>query len=275
MATASPSCVHKKAACLRCNSGICSACCKCSKPKGRPKKINTQEVIQLRRNTSRAVRPKSFVEPPEHEPGVSETIEVASRCNTLEIYKRMDMDDAYGDINNLPSLKVRKALSQKDGIDDKAFRTIERVFRKGVLGLMKLLLPSWKLPEVATIKQVFKIVEEPDAGESEKEFPSISIENPLEKLHAVAKSIVLSAKHCAPSTSIAARRLLAHLSTLPFLYVQQLMADDGKTRSDGHLRSLIFQAKMDATYLHRGLELVPTVITRHGGNTQPSYCGLA
>ena len=185
MATASPSCVHKKAACLRCNSGICSACCKCFKPKGRPKKINTQEVIQLRRNTSRAVQPESFVEPPEHEPGVSETIEVAG--NILEIYTLMDMDDAYGDINNLPSLKVRKALSQKDGIDDKAFRTMERVFRKGVLGLMKLLLPSWKLPDVATIKQVFKIVEEPDARESEKEFPSISIENPLEKLHALLK----------------------------------------------------------------------------------------
>ena len=133
MATASPSCVHKKAACLRCNSGICSACCKCFKPKGHPKKINTQEAIQLQRNTSRAVRPKSFVEPPEDEPGVSETIEITSRCSILEIYKRMDMDDAYGDINNLPSLKVRKALSQKDGIDDKAFRTNERVFRKGVL----------------------------------------------------------------------------------------------------------------------------------------------
>ena len=172
------------------------------------------------------------------------------------------MEDAYGDINNLPSLKVHKALSEKDAIDEKAFRTIERVFRKGVVGVMKLLLPSWKLPEIATIKQLFKIVE-PDASNSEKEFPSISIENPLEKLYAVANSIVLSAKHCTPSTSVAARRLLAHLSTLPFSYVQQLMSDDGTTHSDGHLRSLIFQAKVDAAYLHRGLELVPPVITRH------------
>ena len=78
---------------------------------------------------------------------------------------------------------------------------------------MKLLFPSWKLPEVATIKQLYKIVEEPDTSKSKKEFSSISIENPLEKLHAVAKSFVLSAKHCAPS---AARHLLAHLSTLPF-----------------------------------------------------------
>ena len=85
MATVSPSCAHKKAACLRCNSGICSSCCKCFKPKGRPKKRTTQEIVQLRRNTSRAVRPKSFVEPPseflEQEPVVSETFEVASRCN--------------------------------------------------------------------------------------------------------------------------------------------------------------------------------------------------
>ena len=41
------------------------------------------------------------------------------------------------------------------------------------------------------------------------------------------------------------------------------MSDDGTTHSDGHLRSLIFQAKVDAAYLHRGLELVPPVITRH------------
>lgn len=84
-------------------------------------------MVQLRRNTSRAVRPKSFVEPPsellEQEPVVSErSFEVASRCNILEIYKRMGMEDAYGDIDNLPSLKVRKALSQKDGVDDKAFK---------------------------------------------------------------------------------------------------------------------------------------------------------
>ena len=41
------------------------------------------------------------------------------------------------------------------------------------------------------------------------------------------------------------------------------MSDDGTTHSDGHLRSLIFQAKVDAAYLHRGLELVPPVSTRH------------
>ena len=146
MATVSPICAHKKAACLRCNSGICSSCCKCFKPKGRPKKRTTQEVVQLNSGSSRAVRPKSFVEPPseflEQEPVVSETLEVAFWCNILEIYKRMSMEGAYGDIDNLPSLKVQKALSEKDAIDEKAFRTIERVFRKDVVSIMKLLLPS-------------------------------------------------------------------------------------------------------------------------------------
>ena len=50
------------------------------------------------------------------------------------------MEDTYGDVDNLPSLKVRKSLSVNDGIDDKAIKSIKRVFRKGVVGIMKLLL---------------------------------------------------------------------------------------------------------------------------------------
>ena len=111
------------------------------------------------------------------------------------------MEDAYEGIENVPSMKVRLPLSEKDGIDDKAFKTRKSIQERRTLGILKLLLPSWKLPEVANIKQLFKIVEELDTSTSEKEFPSISIKYPLEKLRevrAVAKSIVLSAKHCAP-----------------------------------------------------------------------------
>ena len=32
-------CKHKKGACKRCDSGICSSCCKCVKPKDRPRNI--------------------------------------------------------------------------------------------------------------------------------------------------------------------------------------------------------------------------------------------
>ena len=53
------------------------------------------------------------------------------------------MEDTYGDIDNLPCIvEVRKSLSENDGIDDKAIKYIKRVFRKGVVGIMKLLLPS-------------------------------------------------------------------------------------------------------------------------------------
>ena len=38
MAGSSQRCSHKKAACGRCNSGICSACCKCPKLLGHPQK---------------------------------------------------------------------------------------------------------------------------------------------------------------------------------------------------------------------------------------------
>ena len=38
MAGSSQRCSHRKTACGRCNSGICSACCKCPKLLGRPRK---------------------------------------------------------------------------------------------------------------------------------------------------------------------------------------------------------------------------------------------
>ena len=37
----------------------------------------------------------------------------------------------------------------------------------------------------------------------------------------------------------------------------------GTKHSDGHIRSMLFQAKVDSAYLHRGLELPPRVISRH------------
>ena len=79
MATVSPSCAHitKQRVCVATQEFAALA----TSPKGSRKKRTTQEVVQLRRNRSRAVRPKSFVEPPskflEQEPVVSETFEVA------------------------------------------------------------------------------------------------------------------------------------------------------------------------------------------------------
>jgi hypothetical protein len=82
-------------------------------------------------------------------------------------------------------------------------------------------------------------------------------------LHEIAKGIIISANKCGPQTSIPARRFLAHLNGLPFSYVQQLLSEDGSKHSSGRIRSLLFQAKVDSAYLHKGLELPPRVISRH------------
>ena len=82
-------------------------------------------------------------------------------------------------------------------------------------------------------------------------------------MHKIAKGIMISANKCGPQTSIPARRFLAHLKGLPFSYVQQLLSEDGIKHSDGHIRSILFQAKVDSVNLHRGLELPPRVISRH------------
>ena len=58
MSDSSQCCSHKKATCGRCNSGICSACCKCPKLLGRPRKHDLVGSIEpQRRNEYRASRP--------------------------------------------------------------------------------------------------------------------------------------------------------------------------------------------------------------------------
>ena len=44
--------------------------------------------------------------------------------------------------------------------------------------------------------------------------------------------------------------------------MQQLLSEGGTKHSSGHIRSILFQAKVDSAYLHRGLELPPRVISR-------------
>ena len=141
------------------------------------------------------------------------------------------------------------------------FHRFKRVFRKGVLELIKLLLPSLNLPPTVT-KEIFRI---PVGGvDNGFEVETLSyIEDPPDNLHKIAKGIIISANKYGLQTSIPARCFLVHLNGLPFSYVQQLLSEDETKHSDGHIRSMLFQAKVDSANLHRGLELPPRVISRH------------
>ena len=142
------------------------------------------------RNEYRASQP-TYLGDMVPEEGISAlpTDQIASKSNILNIYKLMGLEETYGDINNLPSIKTRMKVRNRNDIDDKGFCTIERVFRKGVLGLIKLLLPSLNLSPTATLKEIFRI---PVAGvDSGFEVETLSyIEDRSEKLHKIAKGII-------------------------------------------------------------------------------------
>ena len=72
----------------------------------------------------------------------NQTHQTASNSNILNVYKPIGLEEACGDINNLPSLKAGMKVSNRKDIDEKGkgFSNIERVFRKGVLGSLQLLL---------------------------------------------------------------------------------------------------------------------------------------
>ena len=77
------------------------------------------------------------------------------------------------------------------------------------------------------------------------------------QLYDVATSIALSVVQCRATTSIDARSLLAQLKDLPLEYVQEVLAKVGGKSSKAIIKHTMFQAKVDAEYLHRGLQLVP------------------
>ena len=110
MAGSSQRCSHRKTACGRCNSGICSACCKCPKLLGRPRKNSEMGPNSL--NDHRASWPTNVGDAvPEEGLSAKPAHQIASRSNILNIYKLMGLEEAYGDINNVQSLKARMKVS--------------------------------------------------------------------------------------------------------------------------------------------------------------------
>ena len=58
---------------------------------------------------------------PEEEISALPTDQIASKSNILNVYKLMGFEEAYSDINNLPSMKSRMKVKNRNDIDDKGF----------------------------------------------------------------------------------------------------------------------------------------------------------
>ena len=73
-----------------------------------------------RRNEYRASRPTCLPVDdmvPEKEISALPTDQIASKSNILNVYKLMGLEEAYGDINNLPSMKSRMKVKNRNDID--------------------------------------------------------------------------------------------------------------------------------------------------------------
>ena len=226
-------CKHKKGVCKRCNSGLCSACCMCLKRMGRPRK-----------NEDESVKP----------------LDTSSPTNILCVLSQLGIVEksAVLDVRRLPSIDDRKKARTKADITGKAFATLERVFSRIVTGVLKMLLPAWHVPDKMW-KQMIHIPIENTTENIDDEgtvIPPITADA-SKQLYDVATSIALSVVQCGATTSIDARSLLAQLKDLPLEYVQEILAKVGGKSSKATMKRIMFQAKVDAEYLHRGLQLVP------------------
>ncbi|KAL5488503.1 hypothetical protein EMCRGX_G017444 [Ephydatia muelleri] len=187
-------------------------------------------------------------------------LDTSSPTNILCVLSQLGIVEksAVLDVRRLPSIDDRKKACTKADITGKAFATLERVFSRIVTGVLKMLLPAWHVPDKMW-KQMIHIPIENTTENIDDEgtvIPPITADA-SKQLYDVATSIALSVVQCGATTSIDARSLLAQLKDLPLEYVQEILAKVGGKSSKATMKRIMFQAKVDAEYLHRGLQLVP------------------
>ena len=77
------------------------------------------------RNEYRASRPTCLDDMEPEGISALPTDQIASKSNILNVYKLTGLEEAYGDINNLPSMKSRMKVRNRNDKDDKGFCTVE------------------------------------------------------------------------------------------------------------------------------------------------------
>lgn len=123
-----------------------------------------------------------------------------------------------------------------------------------------MLLPAWYVPELKKWGKMIKIPGVADREDSDDSDEDEENAIPVSE-QAVTRSIALSIANCGTTTSLNARILMAQMSGLTSDYVEKMLFDSGRKLSKVTLRRAMFQAKVDAEYLHHGLQLTPFLVT--------------
>ena len=175
-----------------------------------------------------------------------------TQANIVRMLKLLGMSEksVFSDVKRFPSVDDRRKAKFRNDLNATAFHLIQRVFRAMTAGILKMLLPAWHVPE---LKKWIKI---PDGADREDSDDSDGDgENALPALNAselvVTRSIALSIANCrGTTTSVKARMLMAQMSDLTSNYVEKMLSDSGRKLSQATLRRAVFQAKVDAEYIH-------------------------
>ena len=157
---------------------------------------------------------------------------------------------ANSDVNHLPSANDRKVARVKEDLTEDGFRRVKSVFWKGVKGWIKILLPSWNLPDDKVFKKLFCLPSGPfddkdEADASDTEGIGIYDDHTL-----VTNNIIQAIKQEKSLHTLNARHLLAPLGTLSTLFWCKHL--NLKETCVGELK---FQANVDNDYHIRGLPL--------------------
>ena len=174
-----------------------------------------------------------------------------SREHIFNILHLLDVN-AENVVLHLPSVEqLQSATVKEDFVISDGFRRVQSLFWKGVKGWIKILLPSWSLPQDKVLKDLCQLPSGPfeDMHVAEVDASHDHSEDKVDH-SLVTASIIKSLKHEKTYRTMNARFFLAPLGKMPtHFWINDLCM--GETTA-GELK---LQAQVDAEYLSRGLPL--------------------
>eukprot|EP00731_Ephydatia_muelleri_P027136 Em0019g9a len=135
-----------------------------------------------------------------------------SREHIFNILHLLDVS-AENDVLHLPSVEQRQSATVKeDFVTSDGFRRVQSLFWKGVKGWIKILLPSWSLPQDKVLKDLFQLPSGPfeDMHVAEVDASHDHSEDKVDH-SLVTASIIKSLKHEKTYRTMNARFFLAPL----------------------------------------------------------------
>ena len=174
----------------------------------------------------------------------------STQIHICHVLKTMGCDEYEKSVRTLPSIEIRRQVecaSDKE-IDHASMTRIQNIFWKGIKAWAHVLLPNLRLNEGS--KKSFSLQALAGHGSTQIDMAGTGIHMDSQVLTTIPTNISDILKGEKLLTSYNSRMLLVTLVDVPITYVASLLS-----LNKDHAAKLMFQAKVDKSYLDHGIKI--------------------